>query len=195
MKINCTECKAPLVIPDEKLARKNGAGKKLNFKCPKCGGTLSLPPEPAPPPELVPEQSALIMVGDRARQQLCSQAAGRHGFGVKMVESMVEATFMVEYQSFPLVIVDDSFDQSQGVDSFLDFINRLDIERRRRFCLVMIESGAATGDPMAALRYNVNYMLGDEGMGRFEEVLGDALKAHKDLYRVYKKAREKLERI
>ncbi len=211
MKIQCPDCKAALTIPDHKIPQ-DGSPAKRGFKCPKCGGKFSAFPRPEPgstdpvsqteapvpsgdaPAEPVPETSALVMVGDVERQEQCRAALAQLGYGSKIVDSMVEATFLTEYQSFPVVVVDDTFDNGKGLIPFVDFVNHMDVSRRRQICLIMISGDKATGDPMEAMRNNVNFVFGEEGLGRLTAVLADALKGYEELYRVYNKAWDKLEK-
>lgn len=194
MKIHCPGCRGQISVPREELAQKNPKDGKISFKCPKCDGNLSIPFQSVQGERPAPRYKALILVGDDRRRQSCQAAVQALNFGAVVAESVAEAGFKVEYQTHPLVIVDDTFDQGDGGTAFVEFVNRLDIERRRRICVIMVNSHASTGDPMAALRHHVNHMVGEDGLPRLKHVIQDALKGHRQLYRVYNKALDKLEK-
>ena len=201
MIIICPHCNTRLNIPDHKIPK----DKDSSFKCPKCQDKIqvfssqsnastagSQRKEDVKKEVRGPggassqgQESALIIMADSTnRSELVSAVQGL-GFYVETTASISEAFKKMAYQLYPLVLVEDSPEQSRGVAAMFTHMNELDTSLRRRIFLILLSDQLPTGDPMSALHASVNYVLGSDSLDHAEQLLSGALTEHRNFYTVY----------
>ena len=131
------------------------------------------------------QEHALVCVDDSPGKEKLVAAVQGIGFQVETPDSISEAFKKMAYQLYPLVLVDESYCQNQGIKAMFTHMNELDMSLRRRICLVLYSDRLPTGDPMSALHSSVNYIVGSDSLGHLEEILSTAVTEHKNFYRVY----------
>jgi predicted Zn finger-like uncharacterized protein len=201
MNITCPHCKTRLNIPDHKIPR----DKDSSFKCPKCQEkvqvlvsqlNLSVPgsqknEDPkkesmgaGSSPVQGREQALVCMDDSPARDKLVAAVEGLW-FHAEATGSTSAALKKMAYQSYPLVLLSESFDQNKGFKAMATHMNELDMSLRRRICLVLFSDRLPTGDPMSALHSSVNYIVGSDSLNHVEAILTAALTEHQTFYTVY----------
>jgi predicted Zn finger-like uncharacterized protein len=193
MNIRCTNCHSQFNIPDHKLPKEKDAV----FNCPKCKEKIHIPaasknadnpaatPVPAAlqGPVLQNQERALVLISEGPFRQPAVSAVRQLGYGIETAADPADAIRKMAYHVYPLVILEDRFDQ--GKARILLHLNTLDMSVRRRICLVLMGQSYKTGDPMAALHASVNCVAGPDSLSQLSGVLSAALTDHKDFYRVY----------
>lgn len=214
MNITCPHCSTKLNLPDAKIPKH----KDTAFKCPKCRGAITVKatesahPSTAPVPDSTcaldqgtggpdliasggesvflrktPKARALVCMAPSGTRDLLAGSTHRLDFTMDFPKNPFEALEYLEYQVYPLVVLDDAFDPDRRI---LFFINDMDMSLRRRICLVRICQGAETGNAMAALHGNANFMLRVKDMAMeddfyIEDMLNLALADHQKFYAVF----------
>ncbi|MCP3943115.1 MAG: hypothetical protein GY710_16730 [Desulfobacteraceae bacterium] len=201
MNITCPHCKTKLNIPDDRIPK----DKNSSFKCPKCQDKVqvltsqlnlsAMDPEKKertkresmPPPGVSSpgRGQALLCMEDSSEKTKFVAAVQGLGFHVEIPGSISEAFKKMAYQIYPLVLVDELFDQNKGFKAMSIHMNELDMSLRRRICMVLFSNGLPTGDPMSALHSSVNYIVGSDRLDHLEDILSTALTEHQDFYTVY----------
>ena len=201
MNITCPHCKTRLNIPDHKIPR----DKDSSFKCPKCqekvqvlasqlnlsfsGSQKNEDPKKESIETGIPsvqgrEQALVCMDDSPARDKLVAVLQGLW-FHVEATGSTSAALKKMAYQSYPLVLLSESFGQNKGFLAMATHMNELDMSLRRRICLVLFSDRLPTGDPMSALHSSVNYIVGSDSLNHVEVILTVALTEHQTFYTVY----------
>jgi predicted Zn finger-like uncharacterized protein len=201
MHITCPHCKTRLNIPDHKIPR----DKDSSFKCPKCQEkvqvlvsqlNLSVPGSQKnedPKKEfkgtggfpVQGREQALVCMDDSQERATLVAAVQALGFYVEATGSTSSALKKMAYHVYPLVLLNESFDQNKGFLAMSTHMDELDMSLRRQICLVLLSDRLPTGDPMSALHSSVNFIVGSDSLDHVEEILSAALTEHQNFYRVY----------
>ncbi|MCG8689498.1 MAG: zinc-ribbon domain-containing protein [Desulfobacterales bacterium] len=196
MNITCPQCRTKLNLPDDKIPKHKDSA----FKCPKCKSSIPVKAsnpagsqsEPAQGAEALQfqrgglKQALVCMAPSLARNRVMASIT-KSGFNAHVPESPAQALRNLEYNAYPLVIVDDVFDAEKKMAIHMD---DLDMSLRRRICLVKVSAGAETGNAMAALHSSVNYVIQSRDLEQQDETLVDdilavALSEHESFYTVF----------
>ena len=197
MNITCPQCRTKLNLPDDKIPK----DKDSVFKCPKCKGPIQVkavqPPAAGadnPAPQSDPlrfqrggEKQALVCMAPSLARNRVMSGIQRAGFMTHVPESPAQAFRNLEYNVYPLVVVDDVFDADKKMAAHM---NTLDMSLRRKTCLVRVSDGVATGDAMTALHSSTNYVIRSKDLEQEDETLVDdilsvALVDHDNIYTVF----------
>jgi len=192
MNITCPHCQARLNLPDDKIPRNRDSF----FKCPKCRESIQIKagqaagsgdsfPGGGSSGAMVPHGAeVLVCVADPGAKAKVMEAVQQSGWPAEAVSSPDQALKRLEYESFALLIMDEAFDDTGAMASYL---NELDMSLRRRTCLVRISSRGKTGDAMMALHTSSNFVIhaGDVAGPGLSDLLVSARTDHDKLYRVY----------
>lgn len=194
MNVICRQCKAKISIPDNKIPRDQDA----TITCPKCKGKILIPAaqpasgstleeKPNRPSRLafVDRINAMVCVGDPALRGKVSYTAKEVGCSVLEAMDTKTAIEKMDYQVFHLVIVDQTFDQSKGMDLIISKMNTMDMSHRRKICFMLIRTDIGTDDAMAALHISANSVINLNDIAHLEPFMVKALEEHKQLYTVY----------
>ena len=192
MNVTCQHCNTKLVIPDNKVP----SNKDATLKCPKCKGSIQI--QAIKPPEILPEnkdKARSLSFGDTQRALICFNSDDlrkkaqpllrQMGFNIEIVSDTQTALEKMEYHIYHLVLIDDGFDQQQGVSGIVGKMNTMDMSLRRRICLVLISKKFKTNDNMAALHASVNSIIREDDIVHLDAFLLRVLAEHKQFYTVY----------
>ncbi len=204
MNVTCPHCNTRLNLPEDKLPKDRDS----SFKCPKCKGvvqvkasspSLSRPSKPKADVSRSPSSGAdgvfrrsslaqvlVCMAPSQTRNQL-QAAIKRLGNLVEFPKNIHQAFTNLEYNTYPLVVVDDAFDRDRQMAVHM---NEMDMSLRRKICLVRVTPGEETGNAMAALHASVNAVvrtrdLEEEDDLYIEDILNAALADHEKFYAIF----------
>ncbi len=204
MNVTCPHCKTKLNLPDDKVPKQRDS----SFKCPKCKGVVQVKASPSPPPQPSEprEDSGHLTLGGgdglfrrstRAQAMICmpeseirnqlTAAIQRLGFSVDFPKNFQQAFKNLEYNNYPLVVVDDAFDTDRQMAVHM---TEMDMSLRRRICLVRVTLGEETGNAMAALHSSVNAVIRTRDIQEeddlyIEDILNTALTEHEKFYAIF----------
>ena len=130
-------------------------------------------------------EHALICMDDSPGRAKLVAAAQGLGFYVQATGSTSSALKKMAYHIYPLVLLDESFDQNKGFKAMSTHMDELDMSLRRRTCLVLLSDRLPTGDPMSALHSSVNYIVEFDSLDHVADILSTALAEHQNFYTVY----------
>ncbi|MFH2090971.1 MAG: zinc-ribbon domain-containing protein [Pseudomonadota bacterium] len=192
MNVICHHCKTKLNIPDHKIPK----DKESTVSCPKCREKIVIHAaksleKTVETKKQVPwlgfedRLNALVCVGDDDLHQKATQVLKEIGFDVKAAKDAKTAINKMGYHIYHLVLMDETFDQNQGMTQIIDRLNTMDMSLRRRICLLLLSSRFQTNDNMAALHISVNNILNTADIFHIESFLTKAVTDHKNLYTVY----------
>lgn len=204
MNVTCPHCNTKLNLPGDKLPKDRDS----SFKCPKCKGVVQVKASgpsstrPSEPQEgvrdspsggadgLSPRSSRarvlVCMSPSRTRNQL-QAAIKRLGYLVEFPKNIQQAFNNLEYNNYPLVVVDDAFDRDRQMAVHM---NEMDMSLRRKLCLVRVTPGQETGNAMAALHSSVNAVvrtrdIEEEDDLYIEDILNAVLADHEKFYAIF----------
>ncbi len=193
MNVTCDNCKTRLTIPDNKVPQDRDS----TFKCPKCKETIKIS-------AVKPEKQdldfslenklnalALVCIGDNDLQKKVYSVVKDIGFNAKAVDTSKEALKKLEYHIYPLVLLDEAFDQNRGVTRIMDKLNAIDMSLRRKICLVLMSRQFNTNDNMSALHASVNCVINVDDVAHLTSVLPKVLTDHKNFYTIYNASMKK----
>ncbi|MCB9236280.1 MAG: zinc-ribbon domain-containing protein [Bacteroidia bacterium] len=201
MKIACPTCGREAHLPDDKVPK----DKSFSFKCPKCGASVPVKASAGKHSDGGSKHHSAVMGRDLSKFQggvskqalVClSSGLGRNrimtglgnaGFTAHTPETPAQALKNLEYHVYPLVVMDEAFDDDKSMAAYL---NNMDMFLRRKICLVRIGPGLETGNPMTALDLSANYVvktqdLEQEDASVVDNVLAVALSEHEQMYAVF----------
>ncbi len=192
MNVTCHNCKTKLNIPDHKIPE----DRESTFKCPKCKERVIIPAvKQKKTVREDKEQSFQLAFEERLNALVCTDdhdlklkvtgTVKQMGLNTDAAENIRDALKKLEYHIYHLVVIDDTFDQNNGVLALLDRMNTIDMSLRRRICLVWISKQFNTSDNMASLHTSVNTIVHINDTHQLEPLLSKALTEHKNFYTVY----------
>ena len=192
MNITCPSCNSRLNLPDDKIPKHRDS----SFKCPKCKGPIQVKASQKDPDAAqdIPAPQAFARSG-RAQALVCTPNPDLRKVLLNLVkqagllgqapESVDQALGKLEYQMFPLMILDEVFDPDKAM---VRYMNAMDMSLRRRICLVRLGLTVNTGDPMAALHASANCVINTNDLNDIalaEDILATALAEHKNVYTIF----------
>jgi len=187
MNVICDNCKTNLTIPDNKVPQNRDS----TFKCPKCKEKIKISAMKSEEQDLNYSLEnklnalALVCIGDNDLQKKVHSVVKNLGFNAKVVDTSKEALKKLEYHIYPLILLDEAFDQNRGVTRILDKLNAIDMSLRRKICLVLMSRQFKTNDNMSALHTSVNCIINVDDEAHLTNFLSKVLTDHKNLYTIY----------
>jgi len=194
MNITCHNCNTKLNIPDHKLPK----DKESTVICPKCREKIQVPValKLHPPVEekktpflqrrLEDRLNALICIDRAELKSKINSVLDQMGLNAEVAVDMRAAFNKMEYNAYPLLILDDDFDpDNKGAKGIIEKTSVIDMSLRRRICIVLISQQFNTNDNMAALHSSVNNVIHQDDIHHMEAFLSKALADHKNLYSIY----------
>ncbi len=187
MNVTCDNCKTKLTIEDNKVPHDRDSF----FKCPKCKEKIKIPAVKSENQNFdfffkgKFNTLALVCIGDDDLQKKVYFEAHTIGFNVNAVTTSKEALKKLEYHIYPLVIIDEDFDQNRGGKRIFDKLNIIDMSLRRKICLVLLSKKLNTNDNMSALHASVNNIIHVDDVVDFTNFLHKALTDHTNFYTVF----------
>ncbi len=192
MNITCQHCHTKLTIPDGKIP----SNKDATVKCPKCRGAILIHaakdnniakqgPDSKRSLSFQDRQSALICIDSENLKKQVQPFLRQMGFNIDIAKDARAALDKMEYRIFHLVLIEDSYDQQQGLAGVVEKMNAMDMSLRRRICLVLISNTFKTNDNMAALHNSVNNIIRPEDIVHLDAFLLKVLAEHRQFYTVY----------
>ncbi|MCG6880468.1 MAG: zinc-ribbon domain-containing protein [Deltaproteobacteria bacterium] len=210
MEVVCSNCRARLKIPDEKIPEVG----RVTASCPKCGGRISFekpPPEPEPSPieetpdmdSAIPDEDSeywdeepfsldfyaegtklcLLMLNDANADGGIREAAEGLLFRTVMVKDAGEAINKMRFHHFDLMILSEHFESVAWEQSpILHFLNRLPMHTRRRSFLVLLGGEFSTMDGMAAFGLSADLVVNPGDVNEIAGILKAALWNHENSY-------------
>lgn len=220
MKITCTHCRKPILIPNEKIP----VDKAFSLNCPKCSRRFTVDP---------------ISAQDLQRQQIDSPTAERAAEGMENgapvnpfqfleegaktailcmhqedllppiraeVEAagyhILEATTprdtlrQMRFHDFDLVVLDELFGtRDPEMNHVLKYVSQLMMDSRRGMFVILFSDRLDTGDNMQAFHKSVNLIVNPTDIRQFGMLLKRGLGEHEAFYRVFSQEMEKINGI
>lgn len=201
MNIICPSCGNDTLLPDEKIPKE----RDFSFKCPNCGSSVPVKaaganaetapgaPKAEPDTRDIPrfqssglKQALVCMVPSLGRNRIMG-ALENAGFSTHVAEEPAHALRNLQYNVYPLVLVDDEFDADKAM---MVHMNNLDMSLRRKICLVLISPDVETANAMTALHSSVNYVIASRDLEQqdaslVDDILAVALSEHEIFYAVF----------
>ena len=216
MEIVCSNCRARLNIPDEKVPETGS----VTANCPKCKSKISFEksrPDPEPPlvqemPEIdsaFPEQDseyrdggpfsldfyeegaklALLMMREAEADGGIREAAEGLLHKIVLVKNAGEGISKMRFHLFDLLVLSEHFeDVPWAQSSVLHYLNRLPMHTRRKSFLVLLGSEFSTMDRMAAFGLSANLVVNPKDMNEFSGILKAALWNQENFYGAFTEA-------
>lgn len=189
MNVTCQQCNAKLNIPDDKIDK----NRDTKITCPKCGDKIiitakneGLSGQKKPIRFALDDRmNAIICIGDAGLQKSTHAALKQMGYDIDVANDADTALGNMEYHVYPLIIMDETFDQNLGMARIIEKINDMDMLIRRRTCLVLFSSRYQTNDNMSALHTSVNNILNIKDVAYLENFLVRAVTDHANLYKIF----------
>ena len=187
MEVTCKNCKLKLTIPDHKIPK----DKDSRFKCPKCKEQIKVPAMKLVkqnfnfPLEKELNTLALVCVSSGELQKKIYSVVSDIGFDAKEVTTAKEALKELEYHIYPLVIIDEVFDQNRGAEDIIAKLNTIDMSLRRKICLVLISKKFNTNDHMSTLHTSVNSIISINDIEHLTNLLSNIFTEHRNFYTIY----------
>ena len=110
-------------------------------------------------------------------------------YHITEAENARDALKRIRFHAYDLIVVNEHFDgDSPGDNSVMSYLERLDMDTRRKIIVVLISKSHRTMDHMMAYRKSVNMILHHKHIEKIGAILGRGL-ADRDLfYRVFKES-------
>ena len=208
MDIVCSNCRARLKIPDEKVPTTG----RVTANCPKCGSKIFLEKSqssPASPPirklaEMDVEfpardedpfsleyheegaKLALLMLTEAEANNHVREATEGLRHKTVLVKNIGEGISKMRFHLFNLLILSEGFDELPWAQSpVLHYLNRLPMHTRRKSFLVLLGSEFITMDRMTAFGLSANLVVNPKDLNQFPDILNAALVNQKNFYRAF----------
>lgn len=200
MNITCNHCNSRLNIPDQKIPQ----DRETVFKCPKCKGKIDF--KPADTKNIKASafhmddsleqttvlyddtKTAMICMDDPELKKSAYAALKQMGYLVQAAKNSKAALGKMQYHVFNVIVIDDTFDNTAGLNMMLANINRMDMTQRRRICLILVSRAFKTNDNMTTLQLSANQIVNAGDMKEFDKIVSKAVIDHQNLYSVFNDA-------
>lgn len=212
MDIECENCQAKFVIPDEKIP----AGRRFAVNCPKCKHKISVSPgenesmaKAAAGKTVIDEvtsgaydaaEKPFDFLEQGAKTALLCELASDHRATIKAVLenlqfhttealSAKDALKQMRFHVFDLVVLDEDFDTSNpDHNQVLTYLTGLNMSIRRNMFVALITKRFRTMDNMAAFNHSVNLVVNAKNLAEIGKILTRGLADHEAFYRVFKES-------
>jgi predicted Zn finger-like uncharacterized protein len=210
MEIVCSNCRARLKIPDDKVPETG----RVTANCPKCKNKISFEKsQPDPEPPLVQETTdmtsalpeadseyrdddplsldfhemgaklALLMLSETEADSGVREAAEGLRHKTALVKDAGEGINKMRFHHFDLVVLSEHFEGIPWAQSpVLHYMNRLPMHTRRKTFLVLLGSEFSTMDRMTAFALSADMVVNPRDMDEFPGILEVALWKHNNFY-------------
>ena len=210
MEVRCSNCKAKLNIPEDKIPK----GKSVSISCPRCKSKIPvkstdaaeakkrekglLPddasseaaaqPEGDLPLDYYKEGVKLCLLAFNEKELVNKLKHAAEGLGYKCVvaANTANALSRLRQHRFDLVLLSDRFD---GIDldqsPVLEFLNNLPMSVRRRIFFGLLGKDFRTMDRMTAFAWSANMVFSENDVDEMPSVLDHAISDHERFYRVF----------
>lgn len=220
MEIVCSNCRARLKIPDEKVPESG----RVTANCPKCKSEISFektpsvsePPSIREPDEMDSELSendgeyrdedpfsldfheegaklALLMLNEAEANSGVRKAVEKLDHKTAFVKEPGEGINKMRFHHFDLLLLSNHFENIPWAQSpVLHYLNRLPMHTRRKSFLVLLGSEFVTMDRMTAFGLSADLLVNPKDMNEFFGILKAALWRHENFYRPFTETLNKL---
>lgn len=211
MEIRCEHCQGLMKIPDDRVP----AGKSFSVNCPRCKKTTAVstadPPEAARRKDQVAQmcdqiaseqydasekpfdfidqegKTALICEPDNGLCETVSGTLKLLDYHFTVCRSARQALKNMRYHDYDLIVLNELFDTPDpDANGVLIFLERLAMEIRRDFFVVLISNRYRSMDHMMALRNSVDLIVNPKDMADFGKILVRAISDHEFFYRPFR---------
>jgi predicted Zn finger-like uncharacterized protein len=220
MEVVCSNCRARLKIPDEKIPETG----RVTANCPKCKGKITFEkaqPDPEPPlvqelphmdsafleqdPEYRDEDPfsldfyeegaklALMMVSQAEAENRVQQAVEGLLHKPVLVKDAGESISKMRFHLFDLLILSEHFEGIPWAQSpILHYLNRLPMHTRRKSFLVLLGTEFSTMDRITAFGLSANLVVNPKDINEFSGILRAAVWNHENFYSAFRETLNEL---
>lgn len=188
------------------------AGKRLKFPCPHCRQSIELLKEeerekssqtpevqPPSPPDLnwlkqenitahqdiedIPR--ALILIREENISNIVETLLEKMGYQIEKPENSTEAIDTMQAADFGLIVLHTGFDGSLASSAFHDYMEWLEMRRRRNIFYTLIGPELTTLYNIEALTYSANLVVNDKDIGEIGVIIKKGLHDYEALFGPY----------
>jgi predicted Zn finger-like uncharacterized protein len=214
MKINCTHCRKPIIIPDEKIPLE----KAFSLNCPKCNKRFTVEPikaadlqkpngvstpaslttdglgdvmdggAPANPFQFLEEgaKTSMLCINNEALRSHVRTVVEGSGYHVLETSTPRDTLRQMRFHDFDLVVLDELFGTREpAMNHVLKYVGQLTMDSRRGMFVVLISDRFSTGDNMQAFHKSVNIIVNPTDINQFNILLKRGLGEHEAFYRIF----------
>lgn len=140
-------------------------------------------------------ETALICEPDAALREKIGTTIKSMDYQITVPGSVNDALKNLRYHVYSLIIVNENF----GTDTLannevINYLANLNMSTRRQMFVTMISSTLRTGDNMAALNYNVNYVVNIKNIDDIGQIITNAITDNEEFYHVFRETMRKRDR-
>ncbi len=221
MNVICNSCDGKFTIPDDKIA----AGKTATLTCPKCKSKISVrspkkpgktePDEPeksfsfeedsddiyAPsdkPFDFVEEEgkTAMVCESNPSLRKKFIEILEFMEYHITIVKNGRDAIKKMRYQSFDLILVNESFDSSNpDTSGVLIYLERLHMSERRNIIVILVTKRLRTMDTMFTLNKSVDLIINEKDVANADKIFRRGVSDNAMFYRIFKESLKEVGRV
>ena len=164
----------------------------LAIPCPECGGMLEVLEEERPEYEFLTEKPLALFFWElEEEKESLSNTLQSLGYEVRSVTKAPIFNRWLRFNLPSLVILGAR--ESEKIDPFMEVLNRLPMEERRKVFVVWVTPLAQTLDPKEAFLKSLELVINTKDLPRLAEVLERGKRLWQDFYTPYLQVEKALE--
>ncbi|HBH86830.1 MAG TPA: hypothetical protein DDY17_04410 [Syntrophaceae bacterium] len=140
-------------------------------------------------------ETALICEPGADLREKIDAAVNSMGYQITAPRSVKDALKNLRYHVYNIIIVNENFSADNSANNeVLNYLANLNMSTRRQMFVAMISNRFRTGDNMAALHHNVDYVINIKNIDDVGQIIMSAIADTDEFYHVFKETMRKKER-
>ncbi len=131
-------------------------------------------------------KSAIVCVSDSESKQIVEKNFKQMEYHIISVNNASTAATRMKYHIFDCIILSEDFDKdNRGTDAILDYIQKLNMEIRRKIFVLLLSRRYRTSDNMSAFHESVNLIINEKDLNNLNKIFLRSIREHEKFYIVF----------
>ncbi len=131
-------------------------------------------------------KSVIVCVSDSGTKQRVEKAFKQMEYRSISVNNASIAATRMKYHIFDCIILSEDFDKdNRGTDAILYYIQKLNMEIRRKIFVVLLSRRYRTADNMSAFHESVNLIINEKDLNNLDKIFLRSIREHEKFYYVF----------
>ncbi len=131
-------------------------------------------------------KSVIVCVSDSGSRQSVEKVFKQMKYHIISVNNVSTAATRMKYHIFDCIILSDDFDdKNSGTAVIQDYIQKLNMEIRRKIFVLLLSRSYRTADNMSAFHESVNLIINEKDLDNLDKIFLRSIREHEKFYSVF----------
>ena len=131
-------------------------------------------------------KSVIVCVSAPGLKQIVKKVFKQMEYRIISVNNASTAATRMKYHIFDYIILSEDFDEkNSGTAAILYYIQKLNMEIRRKVFVVLLSRRYRTADNMSAFHESVNLIINEKDLNNFRKIFLRSVREHEKFYSVF----------